>query len=771
MDLTAFYSQFRDESGENIRAVNEGLMALEGADLSPDERRAQIDAVFRAMHTIKGSARLLGFEQIGRIAHTCEHILSAVREGRRELDRALADDLLRGGDAILELVYAAIDGRPTTVDVEALTLTLGRSSHKTSEEDAPAQPTEAPVQPPSSPDPAQPVAAAPAPASPIAVAPTLPRPAALMPTNGPAKSARASVRQTIRVRVDRLDRLLNLAGELAVGRQIQALHLQSLEEIETLIAHQERTLLALDHELKQLRFSTAQREALGNHINGILNTGDRANRLIRAQIERFGQHVGHAAQLVEDLEQEVMAARLVPVSTIFTNLPRAVRELSHISDKEILLVLEGETTELDRKAIEALNDPLLHLIRNAVDHGIEAPEERESAGKPRQGEIRVTARALGSSAHITIQDDGRGMNPQKLRETAIRKNLISPEAASVLTDQEAIELVFLPGFSTAQFITDISGRGVGMDVVRTNISELGGRIQIQSQIGAGTTTTLIVPLTLVTTRVLLAEVGEHTFGLPATGCSGSIWVYPDQVRTIEGRAMLPHEGRFASLLRLADLLDVAGAQPFPSKHRTPAILIGSAQRPLAVLVDRLVDEREVVVKPLGPLMEGQRRYSGAIQIGDGRLVLMLNPVTLAQMARGMTLAAPVARNDAARRHSRLLVADNSFTTRELIRSILQSAGYDVMTAVDGFDALDKIRVNAFDLVVSDVEMPRVDGFQLTSQIRNELGLADLPVVIVTSLASEAHKRRGLEVGAQAYIVKSQFDQGNLLETVRQLLGH
>jgi two-component system chemotaxis sensor kinase CheA len=571
------------------------------------------------------------------------------------------------------------------------------------------------------------------------------------------------------VRVDRLDRLLNLAGELTVGRQAQTAHLQTLHDLQDLLGQQKRMLLSLEVELKRLRFSATQREALDRHINGVLNVGEHAGKLVRSQVERFEQHTTHSGQLIEDLEQEVMAARLLPISTLFTNLPRAVRDLARDVGKEVNLALLGETTELDRKVIEALNDPLLHMIRNAVDHGIELPDEREAAGKPRQGAIEVSAQAFGAYAEVTLRDDGRGMDPQRLREAAVRKGLLSHDAATVLTDQEALELIFMPGFSTAQMITDISGRGVGMDVVRTNIQELGGQVQIESRPGMGTTIVLTLPLTLVTTRVLLVEIGGQMFGLPASGCRGSLWAYPDGVRSIEGRAMLPYEGRLAPILRLADLLDVAGAQPFPSRHRTPTVIIGSAQRPLALLIDRLIDEREVVVKPLGVLMERQRRFSGAIQLGDGRLVLLLNPMALAQTARGMALARPLARRDATR-HSRLLVADDSFTTRELIRSILQSAGYEVTTAVDGLDALDKLRAAPYDLVVSDVEMPRVDGFQLTTQIRRDLGLIDLPVVIITSLASETHRRRGLEAGAQAYIVKSQFDQGNLLETVRQLLG-
>lgn len=749
MDLTAFYSQFRDETVENVRILNEGLLTLDSLDA--DARRECIDAIFRAMHTIKGSARLLGFEDVGRVAHTCEHILSAVREGQRDLNQALTDDLLRGGDAILELVAAAIDGRASSIDVAMLTMTLGRGA-RTSVEEAEPQP-EPESFPPSLPAP--PIAP-----PPVAEAPPTPQP----------KAPRAAARQTIRVRVDRLDRLLDLAGELSVSRQTNIAHLQSLDELQMLLEQQERLLLALDTNLKRLRFTPAQREAIERHINGALNIGERAGKLAKAQTERFGQHANLSMHLIEDLEQEVMAARLLPVSTLFANLPRAVRELCRDLGKDAALTLLGETTELDRKVIEALGDPLVHLLRNALDHGIETPDEREAAGKPRQGRIEISARTFGSHAHLILRDDGCGIDPQRVREAAARKNLITAETASVLSDQDAIELIFAPGFSTAQMITDISGRGVGMDVVRTNIMEIGGQVRIESQVGIGTTITLILPLTLVTTRILMIELGEQIFALPASGCLGSAWAYPEQVQTIEGRAVIPYQGRLAPLMRMADLLDVAGANPFPMRHRTPIVLIGTAQRPIALLVDRLVDEREAVIKSLGPLMERQRRYGGAMMLGDGRLVLLVNPTTLAQTTRGMALAAPVARRDIAQRPSRLLVVDDSFTTRELIRSILQAASYEVITAVDGLDALDKLRADAYDLVVSDVEMPRIDGFQLTAQIRKDLGLTELPVVIVTSLASEIHRRRGLEVGAQAYIVKSQFDQSNLLETVRQLLG-
>lgn len=742
MDLASFYSQFRDETAENIRIVTEGLMALEGNGLEGEARRERIDAIFRAMHTIKGSARMLGLEEIGKIAHTCEHILAAVRDGQRTLDRFLTDELLKGSDAILELLAATIDGKSSSIDVETLTNRLGRG---------------VPQPPPSA-------------ATPVVtlVEPAQPPGDEGAPQSAP-KSGRERTRQTVRVRVDRLDQLLNLAGELSIGRQIEEEHLQALEELKGLLERQQRSLLTLESELRRVRLAPTQRELFDREMNGALNAGERADSIVRTQLERIGQHTTHKAQLIDDLEQEVMAMRLTPVATLYANLPRAVRELARDLGKETSLRLIGETTELDRKVIEALADPMVHLIRNAIDHGIEPAEERERLGKPRQGLIEIAAQAHGGRVLISVRDDGRGMEPQRLRETALRKGLISAEAAAALSDQEALELIFMPGFTTANIITDVSGRGVGMDVVRTNLAEIGGEVQIESQPGAGTTIMLSLPLTLVTTRVLLVESGGQLFGFPASGCQGTVWVRRNQVRTIEGRAVFQHNQALAPLLRLDELLGIAHGYPFANATRVPALLIGGARRPMALLIDRMVDEREAVIKPLGPLLEKQRRYSGALQLGDGRLALLLNPMFLTQLGRGTALVAQ-APEQSQRRRARLLVVDDSFATRELIRSILSAAGYEVATAVDGLDALDRLRAETYDLVVSDVEMPRVDGFTLTSRIRSELGKTDLPVIIVTSLASEAHRRRGLEVGAQAYIVKSQFNQNNLLETIRQLIG-
>jgi len=734
MDLSAFYSQFREETAENIRALSDGLLALE-AEADEAARRAQIDRVFRAMHTVKGSARMLGFEHVGRLAHALESLLGELRQGQRPLDRPLADALLRGGDAILALALEAVEDRPPTIDLDAIIAELP------------------------------------------ALTPALPHPVTLSPghlvTLSPGHLATLSSghpvtpsRQTVRVRVDRLDRMLNLAGELVVGQQLLANHTEQIAALQELAAQQSRALAALEGELARLRFSPTQLQAIEQRLAALREPTSAAGALAQRQGERFARHISQHDQLLKDLEQEVMAARLLPIATTYAGLPRTVRDLAQTTGKQVRLELRGETVELDRKVLELLNDPLLHLVRNAMDHGIEPSAERVAAGKPAQGLLELSAEAVGGEVRVAVSDDGRGMDPQRLRERAVRLGLLSAEAAALMPDADAFELIFLPGFSTAAMVTEISGRGVGMDVVRSNLLELGGQVRVESQLGYGTRILLTLPLTLVTTRILLVRVGSATFALPASGCRGITWVRRAELRSLEGQPTIVRDDATLAVVALSELLGVAAPRAFATSERAPAVLAGSPQRPVALLVDTLLDEREAVVKPLGALLARQRRYGGAVQLGDGSLVLLLNPVLLVQGAR----AAPVAAPAQSARRRRLLVVDDSFTTRELIRSILQSAGYDVTAAVDGADALEKLRAQPFDLVVSDVEMPRLDGFQLTASICAGQAHQVVPVVLITSLASEEQRRLGLEAGARAYIVKSQFNQESLLDVVRQLLG-
>ncbi|WP_298816185.1 hybrid sensor histidine kinase/response regulator [Chloroflexus sp.] len=735
MDLSSFYAQFRDETADNLRVLNDALLSLE-SEVSPELRRSELDRAFRAAHTIKGSARMLGFDPIAQIAHALEHVLGEIRSGQRTLDRSLADRLLQSGDLIGRLAAEAphLSEKNLKVVPELLQM-LG--------------------------PPATDVAAPP---PPVVSLPSSPA------TSAPAPRA---ARQTVRVRVDRLDRLFNLTGELAINQQWLGEIGQELTLLQAIVDRQQRALQTLEQELTRLRFSSSQRQAIDARLTALREAQSALVDAVQRQSDRFDRYLTSQHLLVKDLEQEVMAVRLLPIATIFNNLPRLVRDLAVATGKQATIEIRGETTELDRKVLELIGDPLVHLVRNAVDHGLELPDERVALGKSATGLIRVSAESVGNEVRIQIADDGRGIDFDRVRRRAVELGMLTTEQANRLDSQEAIDLIFQPGFSTARAVTEISGRGVGMDIVRANLLELGGQVRVDSIVGQGTTVTLTIPLTLITSRVVLVQVGRQMLALPASVTRGMIWVRRDQVQLIDGQPTIAYQQRTVGLVAMAELLGITADSPLARQTRAPAILLQTRQQRIALLVDALLDEREAVVKPLGPLFTRWPALNGAVQLSDGSLVLLVNPLYLIEGNR-RRIVAPSAigqLSDKPARPARLLVVDDSFTTRELLRSILQSAGYEVTVAIDGADALDRLRANAYDLVVSDIEMPRVDGFTLTTRIRRELALTDLPVVLITSLASEEHRRRGLEAGAQAYIVKSQFNQASLLTVIQQLLGH
>lgn len=781
MDLSAFYAQFREETVDNVRVIAEGLLTLES---NPTDR-ATIDGVFRAAHTVKGSARLLGFAAAADVAHAMESLLGALRAGTLTISPTLNDLLLKANDAMLALAVAASEQRSLDLDTSDLIAQLEQvaGGEAVLGDEAPDldQPGDTSVSLEEVEDAIMVAPAAPAltnrsdhPAVAVLPANGTEHPAvAVLPTNGseahlavtPAPSPRVQ-RATVRVRVDRLDRLLAVAGELMVGQQEDSLHLQSLQTLTMLITQQQRTLQALEGELRHVRLSPSQRQSVTHRLNELQGRDNELSQIVRTQHDAYTRRSAAQALLVDELEAEVFAARLVPVATIFATLPRAVRELARSLNKQVELELGGEETEADRKVLDALSDPLLHMVRNALDHGLESVEERTAAGKPPTGRLLVAATAEHGQIRIAVTDDGRGMDPARLRATAVRKGLLDEQSAALLNDVETLDLIFMPGFSMSPIITDVSGRGVGMDVVRSRMVELGGQVIVESTPGIGTTIALVLPVSLMTSQVLLVESGNQLWALPSRSCQSLLRLDREEIHRVEGQPLLKIDGKMVPLVSLADLLDLP--QDTGALARDHAILLG-ASRPIAMLVDRMVDEREVVVKPLGPLFPDHPLVSGIAPLPNGSLAVVLSVQGLLSRTRraraNRMTAKPVARSH------RLLITDDSFTTRELLRSILQSAGYSVTTAVDGQDALDKLRAdNQFDLVVSDVEMPRLDGFGLTSSIRSDPELTHIPVIIVTSLHSDEHKRQGIVAGAQAYIVKSQFDQSNLLTAVRDLLG-
>lgn len=457
------------------------------------------------------------------------------------------------------------------------------------------------------------------------------------------------------------------------------------------------------------------------------------------------------ARLLDELKDTAVGMRTLPLSSVTGRMPRALRDIAIAEGKEVELVVVGAQTELDRVILESLTEPLVHLLRNAVAHGIESPEERARAGKPGTGRVELRAEPRGSLVEIVVADDGRGVSREILEEARREGSL-----ADVLTRA---------GFSTADEVTELAGRGVGLDAVKTYVQSFGGGLDVRSEPGLGTEVVLMLPLALALLEVLLVERGRAVYGLPLATVEEVLTVA--DTLTLEGRPAVQLRGRSLPVFDLADLL---GAAEPPLRASPPALVVSGGGRRAVAACDALLGEEEVVVKPLGPLLAGAEGYLGAAILGDGRIALLLEPAALTRGPRGRSRVA-AAPSPEAPAVPKVLVVEDSFTVRELQRSILEAAGYRVVTARDGREALETLgRDREVTLVVTDLEMPELDGLELTRAIRADAALASLPVVVVTSRASDEDREAGIAAGADAYMVKRSFDQQALLETVERLVG-
>jgi len=424
---------------------------------------------------------------------------------------------------------------------------------------------------------------------------------------------------------------------------------------------------------------------------------------------------------------------------------------------------------MDKRILEEIKDPLVHLLRNSLDHGIESPEARLAAGKPARATIRIAVSQVnGGQVELAIQDDGAGIDTERVRAQAIARGLLTGAAAESLDERTVQALVFEADLSTSPMITHLSGRGLGLAIVREKAEKLGGRVSIESSRGGGTTMRLTLPLTLATFRGVLVEAARRTFVVPTSQVERVTRFRRSDVQTVEGRETLPHNGRAVALAHLADVLELPEAATSDDTAARPALILGTGTDRIAFAVDSVIDEREVLVKRLRKPLVRVRNIAGATVLGSGQVAPILNVTDLMRSARGMAprrvAAAPVVTAVA----KRVLVAEDSITSRMLLKGILESAGYEVKTAVDGLEAFTLLRSEGFDVLVSDVEMPRLNGFDLAARVRADRELAELPVILVTALASREDRERGIDVGANAYLVKSDLDQSNLLDALRRL---
>ncbi|WP_432822702.1 hybrid sensor histidine kinase/response regulator [Trichloromonas sp.] len=578
---------------------------------------------------------------------------------------------------------------------------------------------------------------------------TLAPPAAERPSAA-ADEPKAGI-ESVRTSVAQIDRLVNLLGEVSIVREAFTDRSSRLGGL----------LRQLDLLLPGLRQSEVYPRL--RQLRGDL-------RQLATELER---DVFSIQYLADELQGETTTLRMLPLAVITGELEGLLRKMAREQGKQVDFVVSGDEQELDRRMLESIRPMLVHLLRNAVDHGIETAAERSSAGKPATGRIELRASFEGGAVQLVLCDDGRGLDPELLRQVAVKRRLLSLEEARALSDEQALYLILRPGFSTREIVTDHSGRGIGMDVVKTTIDQVKGNLQIQSSPGKGTTIVLQFPLTLAVINGLIVACEAETFVVPLHYLVEILQLEAADILTEGGREVVRARGLTMPLVSLQAILGLSKQRSVPVKSRFTALVLNFRGQLLACQVSRSLGVQEVVVKNLGDQLRQVRFFTGATVLPSGQPALILSVAGLfgAGLAAGAThLQRDLEAQQARAVKGRILVVDDSVTTRTMEKNILEARGYQVTVAVSGEDALGKLATQIFDLVVSDVEMPGISGFELTEKIRENEQTRDLPVIIVTSFAADEDKRRGIAVGAQAYIVKGSFDQGLLLQAVETFIG-
>jgi two-component system chemotaxis sensor kinase CheA len=499
---------------------------------------------------------------------------------------------------------------------------------------------------------------------------------------------------------------------------------------------------------------------------------------LREQTLKLYDHVTteayHLDPIIDELQAKMRNIKMLPLSTIFEGFPRMVRDIASQQGKEVNLVISGEETELDKKILEGIKSSLIHILRNCIDHGIEEPDRRVTLGKPRDGTIKVSAFQEADNVVITIEDDGRGLDIDQIKETAAKKRIVSGRDLETMSEKELLNIIFMNGYSTSPIVTDVSGRGMGLDIVKRSITELKGQVILETQRNIQTKFTLVLPLTIAVIQALLVKVQNMVFALPMLSITESIKVRMDDISTVEGRMAIQFREQIIPLVRLNEVLELPPTREEERKGMDEMLLLIATylDRRIGFIVDEIVGEEEVFIKSLGKHLGKVKNVSGAIIMASGEVVVALDIADLvtysALSLHPVTEKGPP--SSMKRKEKRILIVEDAFSTRELEKSILETHGYLVDTAVDGLDALDRMTGAQYDLVVSDVEMPRMDGFELCRTLKKKEETKDIPFVMVTALQKEEDKRRGIEVGAAAYIVKSAFEQMNLLDTIERLVG-
>jgi two-component system chemotaxis sensor kinase CheA len=730
--LRQLRATFKLEAAEHLHALTAGLLALEKAP--PAAQAELVETVFREAHSLKGGARAVDYSEVERLCQSLEDVFASWRRGKSQPAPEAFDGLHRSLDAIAAVLAA--NGAP------AAPVWSGRASAGSPATLAPLRAAQAPA----------------------------------------AGGEQEGAVHTVRIAVDKLENQLLEAEEMLTAKLIAAQRVADLRDLCGGFAAWREAWSAVEPQVLGLRrlYATSAQAGPGDaELGALLDFLDWNARCIKdvesrtlALDDAVRQDNFAVGKLVDDLLEDSKKLLLLPFSSVSGSFAKVVRDLCRDEGKEAGLAIEGGEVEIDKRILEEIKDPLIHLLRNGVGHGIEPPAVRAARGKPARATITLAVSQLaGNQVEITVSDDGGGIDVARVAQTAVERGLLSPDEAAALDDDAARALIFLPELSTSPLVTQLSGRGLGLAIVREKAEKLGGGVSVASELAIGTSFRIVLPATQATFRGILVMAGGQMLVVPTLHVERVVRVRREDVRSVEGREAIDHAGRAVALVRLAEVLELppVPAGETASALGTPVLVLGNSELRAAFAVDSVIDEQEVLVKRLGKPLLRVRNVSGATVLGSGRVAPVLNVADLLKSVRKAGAALRFIPPERPPGQGAILVAEDSITSRLLLKGILESAGYKVRTAPDGLEAFNLLQAEPFDLLVSDVEMPGLNGFDLTVRVRADSRLAELPVVLVTARESLEDRERGIDVGAHAYLVKSSFDQSDLLATVHRLI--
>ncbi|MDF9777108.1 hybrid sensor histidine kinase/response regulator [Pseudomonas baetica] len=749
---TSLLELFSLEAEAQTLVLSAGLLALERNPTQAD----QLESCMRAAHSLKGAARIVGVDAGVSVAHVMEDCLVSAQEGRLLLRPEHIDALLQGTDLLMRI--ATPNSMPGTADIDAYVALMARLLDPAAAVVAPAAPVMAELQ-----------LEAPAPRVEMPASVVEPPPAS-DPAPRKAKRTTENGERVLRVTAERLNSLLDLSSKSLVETLRLKPHLATMQRLKRMQSNSLRALESLNVHLKDQALSLEAREALED-ARRLLAQSQQLLMEKNAELDEFAWHASQRAQVLYDT---ALACRMRPFADVLTGQVRMVRDLGRDLGKQVRLEIEGEKTQVDRDVLEKLEAPLTHLLRNAVDHGIETPEQRLLAGKPAEGLIRLRASHQAGLLVLELSDDGNGVDLEKVRSSIVERNLSPAQTAAQLSEEELLTFLFLPGFSLRDTVTEVSGRGVGLDAVQHMVRQLRGAVVLEQTAGEGSRFHLEVPLTLSVVRSLVVEVGDEAYAFPLAHIERMCDLEPEDIVQVEGRQHFWHEGRHVGLVAASQLLQRPASQN--SGQTLKVVVIRERDAIYGVAVERFIGERTLVVLPLDERLGKVQDISAGALLDDGSVVLI---VDVEDMLRSVDKLLNTGRLERIARHSsqvveaarkRILVVDDSLTVRELQRKLLLNRGYDVAVAVDGMDGWNALRSEDFDLLITDIDMPRMDGIELVTLLRRDNRLQSLPVMVVSYKDREEDRRRGLDAGADYYLAKASFHDDALLDAVVELIG-